>query len=147
MYRKGVSALIQNNKKEFLIVNLMSFDPNYYAVPGGGIENGESMEDAVYREIKEELGISKHLLKLVGKNDKPLRFEFKEIKLNRDGNSYSGSERYFFAFSFLGTNSDIRLNEEEVRDYKWVRFDNLKNFLLFENQLQDTLQMINKLFK
>jgi len=38
MYRQGVSALIMNNKKEFLIVNLHSFADHFYAIPGGGVD-------------------------------------------------------------------------------------------------------------
>ena len=38
MYRKGVSALIMNKNKELLLVNLMSFEEKYFAIPGGGLE-------------------------------------------------------------------------------------------------------------
>jgi len=62
MYRKGVSALIVNNNNEFLLVNLESFEDKYFAIPGGGIEQGETLENAVYREIYEELGIGKKSL-------------------------------------------------------------------------------------
>jgi ADP-ribose pyrophosphatase YjhB (NUDIX family) len=50
MYRKGVSALIINKNDEFLLVNLKSFEEKYFAIPGGGVEQGETLEDAVYRE-------------------------------------------------------------------------------------------------
>jgi ADP-ribose pyrophosphatase YjhB (NUDIX family) len=53
MYRKGVSALIVNENNEFLLVNLESFEEKYFAVPGGGIERGETLENAVYREMRE----------------------------------------------------------------------------------------------
>lgn len=41
MYRKGVSSLIINSKQEFLLVNLQSFKEIYFAIPGGGLEEGE----------------------------------------------------------------------------------------------------------
>lgn len=62
MFRKGVSALIINNKQEFLLVNLESFEPHFFAIPGGGLENNESLEDTVYREIEEETRINKKSL-------------------------------------------------------------------------------------
>ncbi len=74
MYRKGVAALIINNKQEFLLVNLLSFEEKYFAIPGGGSDPNESIEETVYREIKEELGIDKELLELVGKSENPLQF-------------------------------------------------------------------------
>lgn len=102
MYRKGVSALIIDKNKEFLLVNLESFKEGFFAVPGGGIEQGETLENAVYREIYEELGIVKTSLKFVGQNNIPIKFKFKVIKMNREGKGYEGSERYFFGFRFIG---------------------------------------------
>lgn len=146
MYRKGVAALIINNKQEFLLVNLLSFEEKYFAIPGGGLDKDESMEDAVYREIKEELGIEKDSLELVGKNDTPLQFKFKEIKLSRDGIEYEGSEKYYFGFKFIGNEDEIKLPENEVRSYKWVSYSNLKDYLLFDNQLSDTKKQIKNIF-
>ncbi len=146
MFRKGVSALIVNQKNEFLLVNLVSFKEKYFAIPGGGVEQGETLEDAVYREIYEELGVSKNDLQIIGQSDIPLRFKFKEIKLNRDGVEYEGSERYFFGLKFIGNDRDIKLQEGEIRFYKWVPVENLKDYLLFDNQLVETIEKISELF-
>ncbi len=35
----------------------------YYVIPGGGVEEGESLEEALIREIKEELGIDIEIVK------------------------------------------------------------------------------------
>ncbi len=146
MYRKGVSALIVNKKNGFLLVNLESFEEKYFAIPGGGAEQRETLEEAVYREIYEELGISQKNLQIVGQSDTPVRFKFKEIKLNRDGVEYEGSERYFFGFRFIGQDSEIKILNGEIRSYKWVPYDDLKDYLLFDNQLQETLEKIKEIF-
>ncbi|MBY0328780.1 NUDIX domain-containing protein [Patescibacteria group bacterium] len=132
MFRKGVSALILNKNQEFLVVNLVSFEDQFFAIPGGGVEEGETVEQAVYREIEEELGIEKDVLEIVGICKDPLQFKFKTKKLERDGIEYEGSERYFFGFRFIGNESDISLQENEVRSYKWVCLEDLKNYLLFD---------------
>jgi len=146
MYRKGVSAIIINNQKEFLLVNLESFEDKYFAIPGGGIEKDESLRDAIYRELREELGLKKEHLQIVGQSNTPVRFKFDVIKMNRDGIEYEGSERYFFGFSFIGDDNDIELLDGEVRSYKWVTYDDLKNYLLFDNQLQETQEKIKEIF-
>jgi len=146
MFRKGVSAIIINDENEFLLVNLKSFKDKYFAIPGGGIEQGETLEKAVYREISEELGIKQKSLQIVGQSDIPLRFKFKVIKLNRDGVEHEGSERYFFGFKFVGNESDIKVQEGEIRSYKWVSYENLKNYLLFDNQLVETEEKILEIF-
>jgi 8-oxo-dGTP pyrophosphatase MutT (NUDIX family) len=146
MYRQGVSALIVNENDEFLLVNLESFKARYFAVPGGGVEQGETLENAIYREIREELGIEKKSLQLVGQSSVPLRFKFKVIKMIRDGNNYEGSERYFFGFRFVGANNEIKPKIGEVRFYKWIPFVQLKDYLLFDEQLKDTQEKIKEIF-
>ncbi len=146
MFRKGVSALIKNKKDEFLLVNLESFEEKYFAIPGGGVEQGETLEDAVYREIKEELGIERKYLEFIGQSNIPIRFKFKVIKMNRDGGNYEGSERYFFGFRFIGNKKIIVPNPGEVRSYKWIAYDELKKYLLFDNQLRETSDKIKEIF-
>ena len=146
MFRKGVSAIIINNKNEFLLVNLESFENKYFAIPGGGVEKEETLIDAAYRELDEELGIKPGLLQFVGQSNTTVKFKFKEIKMNRDGIEYEGSERYFFGFRFGGTNNEIKTKKEEVRSYKWVPFVQLKDYLLFDGQLKDTQEKIEEFF-
>ena len=66
--------------------------------------------------------------------------------MNRDGVEYDGSERYFFGFKFIGEDSEIKLQEGEIRSYKWVPYGDLKNYLLFDNQLAETAEKILELF-
>lgn len=141
MYRKGVSALICNANKEFLLVNLTGFEERYFAVPGGGIDPGESHEQAAYREIMEELGIGKESLVLVGKSETPVITIFKTPKKES-----LGSERYFLGFQFIGNESEIVLKPDEVRSYVWVPYSELGSRLLFDDQLRDTEKKIREIF-
>ncbi len=135
-----------NSKNEILLVNLRSFDKQYYAIPGGGVDDEESLTEAIYRELKEELNIDKEALKEVGVAKKPLKLLFKTKKLRRDGIKYDGMERVFFGFRFIGDYSKIKCKEDEVREYKWIPFNNLDNYLLFENQLSETVEKLLELF-
>ena len=146
MFRKGVSAIIINKKNEFLLVNLESFEDKYFAIPGGGVEWDETLKDAVYRELDEELEIKEKNLQIVGQSNIPIRFKFKVIEMIRDGKNYEGSERYFFGFRFVGTNNEIQPKKGEVRSYKWIPFAQLKDHLLFDGQLKDTQEKIKEIF-
>ncbi len=145
-FRKGVSTLIINNKNEFLLVNLEAFITHFFAIPGGGLELKETLEDAVYREIEEELGITKNNLDLIGKSKESLQITFKLGKLNREGIEYDGMERHFFGFKFIGNDNEIKLQEGEIRSYKWVPYEDLKDYLLFDNQLEETSEKIKEIF-
>lgn len=58
--RPRASAIIKYNDGIILVHRIKGEGENkdeYYAVPGGGVEEGESVEEATIREIKEEVGI------------------------------------------------------------------------------------------
>lgn len=145
MFRKGVSAIIVNKQNQILLVNLESFDEKFFTILGGGIEE-ESLEDAVYREIEEEAGIKKGSLELVGQCEHPLLTTFKKPRVSKEGKEYVGSERHFFGFRFTGTDEEVCPREGEVRVCKWVSFADLKDYLLFDNQLEDSVEKIIELF-
>lgn len=146
LLRKGVSGFILNKKGELLLVNLHSFETKFYTIPGGGIDQGETLEDAVYREIREELGITKVSLNFTGICKDSIKLIFKTIKLQRDGVVYTGMERFCFGFHFTGNDTEIILQAEEVRAFKWVAIKDLADYLLFDNQLEDTTSKLLELF-
>ncbi len=62
--RTGVYALLRNEKGEYLIQHFKK--QNFHWLPGGGLEEDESIEECLLRELKEEAGFSdfKNLSKL-----------------------------------------------------------------------------------
>ena len=147
MYRKGVCALIMNTKQELLVVNLEVFEERYFAVPGGGQDEGETLEYTVYRELKEELGIERNSLEPVGMSSTPIVFDFKSGPLSRDGIPYIGQEKYCFGFNFIGDENSIHPADGEVRSFKWVQLTELHKYLLFENELEGVVERVKEMFK
>jgi 8-oxo-dGTP diphosphatase len=65
--KKGVSIIVLNKEREYLIFFHKKL--NIWAPPSGKVEPDENIEDAVFRELKEEVGITL----------KEIKFLFNEI--------------------------------------------------------------------
>jgi ADP-ribose pyrophosphatase YjhB (NUDIX family) len=60
----STTAAIRDNAGRLLLIH--KIDNNYWALPGGGMEIGESIADAAVREVAEETGLSVELTGVVG---------------------------------------------------------------------------------
>lgn len=82
IYREAVRGIIINHKKLLMIYSSKDGD---YKFPGGGVELGETYEETLIREVKEESGATvTKILKEFGKvleYDKPIEREFEVFKM------------------------------------------------------------------
>lgn len=60
----AVTAYVTNDNNEILLIRRT--DNDLYAIPGGGLELGETLSQAVVREVREETGLDVEVLRLVG---------------------------------------------------------------------------------
>jgi 8-oxo-dGTP diphosphatase len=64
-YRVSIKLIIKDDRDRLLVVQ--DTTDGLWEVPGGGLDNGETIEQTAKREIQEELGVE-----LVKFNDKPV---------------------------------------------------------------------------
>jgi len=82
----GCCGIILNRRKEILLEKHKKRTPwyGYWILPGGKLEMGESLENCVKREIKEEVGIDVKIKRSVGvfvsKESRNLKIKEDEIK-------------------------------------------------------------------
>ena len=76
----------------------------YYTFPGGGLEEGETLEDGVIREIKEEFGINVEVVKKL--------YEMKSEKFNQ--------KEYFFLCKYIDGKFGTGEGPEFSNDPKYI---------------------------
>ena len=122
-FRVIVVGIVQNELGEYLICKMpkgRGVFPDQWGLPGGGIEEGEMMEAALRRELREELGTEVSDIKPLFFTDGQYR------KLFPDGPQ---REVYmiFLIFSCKATSNDLVL-APEFSDYAWVRRESLMSY-------------------
>lgn len=107
-----VAAIITNREGNFLITqrNLNKAQGGLWEFPGGKVEQNETKENAIVREIKEELNIEISVDEYLG--EKTFNYPNKEINL--------------IALKCSILSGNIKLTEHE--DYKWSSNNELRNY-------------------
>ena len=144
-YRRKVSAIATNKDGDFLIVQLDSYGENDWNFPGGGIEQGETPNKAILRELEEELGsrnfevikVAKHISQYEWPN-----FVIAE-RLKKDGRTWRGQQVKYISMRYKGGKKEFKLDTEEVRKIKWVDFEELKSHFNFPNQWKEAEKAIS----
>lgn len=102
------SAIIENKKGEVLLVKSPKWS-NKWTMPGGHIEPGEKIEEALLREAEEEVGLK---LKSQG------IFAYGELINSKD---FHRPAHFIYFDIFCQTdNENIKLDNEELFEYLWV---------------------------
>lgn len=124
-YRPEVVGCFLHNKKILFVFNKTH---KLWQFPQGGIDNGESVNDAIMREMTEELGSSfvSHVKKkqFVGENQ--VQFpshskNSKELKTDSDTDIYMHGKKYYFIAMQVDT-EDLHIQETEFDKSKWVDY-------------------------
>lgn len=122
--RRVARAIVFNRKDEIAILHVRKY--NYYKLPGGGVEKGESLKDALKREIFEEVGCRVKLGEEVGEI-----IEYRD-KITVEQVSYCWITRV------IGKINATAFTEKELSDeFKLIWIDFKKALEIFKNNKTD----------
>lgn len=117
------------SRKENLFLVLYHKDLNMFLYPGGHVDITDcSLIEAVRREIFEETGI-KNINKLNIGDDELIPFDI-DTHLIEYNERLNLPQHYHFDFRYLffvDDVIDIKIDNDELIDYKWVSIDDLSN--------------------
>ncbi len=103
-----VGALIVDKQGKILLARSHKwFDK--YTLPGGHIEVGESMADAVRREVKEEVGLDVEVVEILLVQEAIFAPEF-----------YKKKHFIFIDFYCKSKDQQVKLDHDEIQDYIWI---------------------------
>ncbi len=137
-YRPNVGIVILNEHNQVLWAKRVAEDA--WQFPQGGINKGESLEEAMYRELMEEVGLAPNHVKILGKTKDWLRYEVPKQWVRRDGASrYKGQKQIWFLLKFVGKDSDVLLTNSEKPEFDSWRWDDfwspLKQVIDFKREV------------
>ncbi|MBV5334528.1 MAG: RNA pyrophosphohydrolase [Sulfuricurvum sp.] len=128
-YRPNVAAVIVSHeypdKKEIFIAERNDMN-NVWQFPQGGIDEGESAEEALFRELKEEIGTKK--VEIIAEYPDWIAYDFPSHVAAKMTPFAGQKQRYYLVRLKEGAKIDLDTKHPEFKQYRFVSMEEL-----FEN--------------
>ena len=133
-YRPNVGIILLNQRNEVFWGKRVK--QHSWQFPQGGIKHGESPEQAMFRELYEEIGLRPEHVKIVARTREWLRYDVPDQWIRRDlrGN-YRGQKQIWFLLRMVARDCDVCLRRSEKPEFDawrwhayWVPLDSVIEF-------------------
>ena len=125
-YRPNVGIVICNKYGQVLWAK--RFGQNSWQFPQGGINEGENIETAMYRELFEEVGLTRKDVRVIWASKYWLKYKLpRRLVRENSGNQpvCIGQKQRWFLLQFIGDEASINLKttkSPEFDGWRWVSF-------------------------
>ncbi|MCS5587464.1 MAG: RNA pyrophosphohydrolase [Porticoccaceae bacterium] len=123
-FRSNVAMVIGNGRGKLFWAKRVG--QRAWQFPQGGIDPGESAEQALYRELYEEVGLEAGDVKIVQQTKKWLRYQIPERMQRKHSNPRCiGQKQRWFFLRLVGDQKKINFNatgNPEFDAWEWVNY-------------------------
>jgi putative (di)nucleoside polyphosphate hydrolase len=157
-YRPNVGIILCNARNQVFWGKRIR--EHSWQFPQGGIKQGESPEQAMYRELMEEVGLRAEHVRIIGRTRDWLRYDVPTNWVKREWRgSYKGQKQIWFLLRLTGRDSDVSLRASTHPEFDawrwsdyWVPLESVIEFKrdvyrLALNELASHLKTDGKPFK
>jgi putative (di)nucleoside polyphosphate hydrolase len=123
-YRPNVGIILLNHRNEVFWGKRVR--QHSWQFPQGGIDHGESPEQAMYRELYEEIGLRPEHVKIVARTREWLRYDVPERWMRRESRGhYRGQKQIWYLLRLIGRDCDVSLRRSgkpEFDAWRWQTY-------------------------
>jgi len=123
-YRPNVAIVIVNQRNQVFWGKRIR--EHSWQFPQGGINPGETPERAMYRELREEVGLDSGHVRILGRTRDWLRYEVPQHWIKREWRgSYRGQKQIWYLLRLTGRDTDMNLRASEKPEFdawRWNEF-------------------------
>jgi len=123
-YRANVGIILSNREGKLLLAGRVG--SKGWQFPQGGMLEGESAEQAMYRELHEEIGLMPDDVEILGQTDDWLRYRLPDKFVRKNSLPLCiGQKQRWFMLRLLGPDESVSVNHSETPEFdrwRWVEF-------------------------
>ena len=124
-YRPCVGVMLVNDEgKVFVGQRIDAKEGDRWQMPQGGIDKGEELHAAAFRELVEETGVDETLATIIAETREELLYDLPDDLLGKLwGGKYRGQRQHWVLMRFTGEDADVRLDAHdpaEFFEWKWL---------------------------
>ena len=152
-FRPNVGIILLNQKSQVFWGKRIR--THSWQFPQGGIDRGENPEQAMFRELHEEIGLMPHHVQVLARTRDWLRYEVPDRYIRRDARGhYKGQKQIWFLLQLVGHDWDLNLRATDHPEFDawrwndyWVPLDVVVDFKrgVYEMALSELARFVPRL--
>jgi putative (di)nucleoside polyphosphate hydrolase len=122
-YRPAVGVMLLNAENKVFVGQRLDSALEAWQMPQGGLDKGEDAEEGALRELEEETGIARDLVRVIACSSRAFDYDLPgDLQGRLWGGKYRGQRQTWFLARFLGRDEDVKIDtaEPEFRAWKWA---------------------------